>query len=162
MRFVDIAIANGGNTRGDAKFDIDGAAGTLAYYAGVGKKLGDRTFLLDGEPDGILRSKRFVGQHVFVPRHGVAVHLNAFNFPAWGMAEKAAVAWLAGMPVFAKPGTATSPLAVARFRTPIVPQIASVNSVEPSRIAIDSHWGMVGSVTIPAVVIGPRVSPSSR
>ncbi|MEQ1506686.1 MAG: 3,4-dehydroadipyl-CoA semialdehyde dehydrogenase, partial [Myxococcota bacterium] len=110
---IEVSRQSGGTTRGDAKFDIDGAAGTLAYYAGVGKKLGDRTFLLDGEPDGILRSKRFVGQHVFVPRHGVAVHLNAFNFPAWGMAEKAAVAWLAGMPVFAKPGTATSPLAVA-------------------------------------------------
>lgn len=99
---------HGGTTRGDAKFDIDGAAGTLAYYAGLGRSLGDRRFLLDGEAEPILRSKRFVGQHLLVPRHGVAVHINAFNFPAWGMAEKAAVALLAGMPVLTKPATSTA------------------------------------------------------
>lgn len=102
----------GGTTRGDAKFDIDGAAGTLAYYAGLGRSLGERTILLDGESEPILRSKRFVGQHVLVPRHGVAVHLNAFNFPAWGMAEKAATALLSGVPVVTKPATATALLAV--------------------------------------------------
>lgn len=104
---------HGGTTRGDAKFDIDGAAGTLAYYAGLGAKLGDRKFLLDGEPEKILRSARFVGQHVLVPRIGVAIHINAFNFPAWGMAEKLAVSILAGMPVVSKPATSTAPLAVA-------------------------------------------------
>lgn len=106
------ASRQGGTTRGDAKFDIDGAAGTLAYYAHLGKTLGDRTVLLDGEAEPILRSKRFVGQHIRVPRHGAAIHLNAFNFPAWGMAEKAAVAWLAGVPVVTKPATATALLAV--------------------------------------------------
>jgi oxepin-CoA hydrolase/3-oxo-5,6-dehydrosuberyl-CoA semialdehyde dehydrogenase len=108
---IDVS-RHGGTTRGDAKFDIDGAAGTLAFYAGLGRKLGDRTFLLDGEAERILRSARFAGQHVLVPRHGVAIHVNAFNFPAWGMAEKLAVALLAGMPALAKPATSTAPLAV--------------------------------------------------
>lgn len=107
---IDVS-AQGGTTRGDAKFDIDGASGTLAYYAYVGKSLGEQRFLIDGEAEPLLRSKRFVGQHLRLPRRGVAVHINAFNFPAWGMAEKAAVALLAGVPVITKPGTATAPLA---------------------------------------------------
>ncbi len=105
------ASVQGGTTRGDAKFDIDGASGTLAYYAGLGKRLGDRTFLVEGEGEQLTRSARFFGYHVKTPREGVAVHINAFNFPAWGLAEKAAVAWLAGVPVFSKPATPTALLA---------------------------------------------------
>jgi oxepin-CoA hydrolase/3-oxo-5,6-dehydrosuberyl-CoA semialdehyde dehydrogenase len=108
---IEIGIKNAGNTRGDAKFDIDGASGTLAYYADLGKELGSERFLLDGEGVQLGRSPRFFGQHVSVPRHGVAVHVNAFNFPAWGLAEKAACALLAGMPVISKPATSTAMLA---------------------------------------------------
>src|SRR4051812_15611298 len=108
---IEVAVANAGNTRGDAKFDIDGATGTLAAYADVGKELGDARFLLDGEGIQLGRSPRFFGQHVSVPRHGVAVHINAFNFPAWGLAEKAACALLAGVPVVSKPATSTALLA---------------------------------------------------
>jgi len=103
-----LAVANGGNTRGDAKFDIDGAAGTLAHYAELGAPLGDARVLADGEPIQVGRTARMAGQHVWVPRPGVAVFVNAFNFPAWGLAEKAACALLAGMPVLAKPATATA------------------------------------------------------
>jgi oxepin-CoA hydrolase/3-oxo-5,6-dehydrosuberyl-CoA semialdehyde dehydrogenase len=105
---IALAIANGGNTRGDAKFDIDGAAGTLAAYAELGAQLGNVKFLVDGETIQLTRSVRFVGQHIAVPRRGVAVHVNAFNFPAWGMLEKAAVALLAGVPVISKPATSTA------------------------------------------------------
>ena len=105
---IELAIKNGGNTRSDAKFDIDGASGTLAYYADLGKELGDARFLLDGDGIQLGRAPRFFGQHVSVPRHGVAVHVNAFNFPAWGLGEKAACALLAGMPVVAKPATSTA------------------------------------------------------
>src|SRR4051812_14189973 len=105
---IEVAVANAGNTRGDAKFDIDGATGTLAAYADIGKELGDARFLLDGEGIQLGRSPRFFGQHVSVPRHGVAVHINAFNFPAWGLAEKAACALLAGVPVISKPATSTA------------------------------------------------------
>ncbi|HEY8208442.1 MAG TPA: 3,4-dehydroadipyl-CoA semialdehyde dehydrogenase [Myxococcaceae bacterium] len=105
---IGIGIANAGNTRGDAKFDIDGAAATLLYYADLGQKLGEQRVLADGEALPIGRSARLYGQHVLLPREGVAVHINAFNFPAWGMAEKLAVALLAGMPAITKPATATA------------------------------------------------------
>jgi len=111
---IGLAIANGGNTRGDSKFDIDGAAATLAAYADLGASLGDAKLLIDGEGIQLGRSPRFHGQHVLTPRAGVAVHINAYNFPAWGMAEKAAVALLAGMPVFTKPAGPTA-LVAHRF-----------------------------------------------
>ncbi len=105
---IEASILNAGTPRSDAKFDIDGASGTLAFYAALGKKLGDKRFLAEGEGEQLTRSARFWGRHVRVPRHGVAVHINAFNFPAWGLAEKAAVALLAGMPVISKPATSTA------------------------------------------------------
>jgi oxepin-CoA hydrolase/3-oxo-5,6-dehydrosuberyl-CoA semialdehyde dehydrogenase len=108
---IEIAVRNGGNTRKDAKFDIDGAWGTLFAYAEFAKKLGSTRVMLDGDADQLGRTPRFVSQHVLVPRQGVAVHVNAFNFPGWGFAEKAACAWLAGVPVVTKPATATSLLA---------------------------------------------------
>jgi len=111
---LDLGVRNGGNTRGDAKFDVDGASGTLATYAELGAPLGEGRFLIDGEPIPMGRSSRMAGQHVLVPRHGVAVLINAFNFPAWGLAEKAACAWLAGMPVLVKPATPTA-LVTARL-----------------------------------------------
>ncbi len=109
---LDLAQTNGGNTRGDAKFDIDGAIGTLSAYAATGEamaaRLAESRHLLDGEMAPLTRSPRFVGQHVWTTRPGVAVHINAFNFPAWGTFEKAAVAWLAGVPILSKPATATA------------------------------------------------------
>jgi oxepin-CoA hydrolase/3-oxo-5,6-dehydrosuberyl-CoA semialdehyde dehydrogenase len=108
---IDASILNAGTTRSDAKFDIDGAIGTLAYYADLGQKLGARTYFVEGDGEQLTRSSRFFGYHVSSPMTGVAVHVNAFNFPAWGLAEKAAVALLAGMPVVSKPATATALLA---------------------------------------------------
>ena len=107
---IECGVVNAGNTRGDAKFDVDGASATLHAYAELAKTLPDGPWLEDGEPVEI-GSKRVSGRHVFVPLEGVAVHINAFNFPAWGMMEKAACAWLAGMPVLTKPATATSLMA---------------------------------------------------
>ncbi|HEY8086884.1 MAG TPA: aldehyde dehydrogenase family protein, partial [Polyangiaceae bacterium] len=106
-----LAVANGGNTRSDAKFDVDGAIGTLAAYADLAPELGDAQVLVDGEATQLGRSPRLFGQHLYVPREGVAVHVNAYNFPAWGLGEKAACALLAGMPVIAKPATSTALLA---------------------------------------------------
>ncbi len=105
---IAAAIQNGGNTRSDAKFDIDGAMGTLAFYAELGASLGKERVLVDGDLVQLARGPRFVGGHVLVPRAGVAVHVNAFNFPAWGLGEKAACALLAGVPVVAKPATSTA------------------------------------------------------
>ena len=108
---LDLAVANGGNTRSDAKFDVDGAIFTLQTYAEIGASLGAAKFLIDGEGVQLGRSPRFHGQHISVPRHGVAVQINAFNFPAWGFAEKAASALLAGMPVLSKPATSSAMVA---------------------------------------------------
>lgn len=105
---IETSVVNGGCTRSDAKFDVDGAIGTLAAYADIGRKLGDVHVLADGDGLALGRSPRFWGQHVFTPKLGAAVFVNAFNFPAWGFAEKAACALLAGMPVVSKPATATA------------------------------------------------------
>lgn len=110
---IEISGNNGGNTRGDAKFDLDGATGTLAYYAQVGATFGDRRHLVDGEGVQLGRTARFWGQHILTTRPGVALHINAFNFPAWGMGEKMACALLAGVPVIEKAGT---PSALLAFR----------------------------------------------
>jgi len=110
-RLIDVSTENVGTSRGDAKFDIDGGIGTLAYYAKLGKDLGEQRFIVDGGPDPLTRATRFMGYHVKTPKRGVALHINAFNFPVWGMMEKAACALLAGVPVITKPATSTSLLA---------------------------------------------------
>ncbi len=108
---IKLAIENAGNTRSDAKFDIDGATATLQYYGELGGQLGATNVIEDGDAFQLARSPRLYGAHAWVSRRGVAVHVNAFNFPAWGLAEKAACAWLAGMPVVSKPATSTAVVA---------------------------------------------------
>jgi oxepin-CoA hydrolase/3-oxo-5,6-dehydrosuberyl-CoA semialdehyde dehydrogenase len=108
---IAIAIANGGNTRGDAKFDIDGATAVLASYAALSPTLGRGPWLVDGEAAPLHKGAKIRAQHVLLPRAGIAVHINAFNFPAWGMIGKLAVAFAAGMPVISKPATSTALLA---------------------------------------------------
>ncbi len=105
---LNLSTLNGGNTRSDGKFDVDGATGTLAAYASIGRELEDKKFMLAGEGVQLGRSARYWGQHILSPREGVAVLINAFNFPAWGWAEKAACALLAGVPVIVKPATSTA------------------------------------------------------
>ena len=105
---LELSRINNGTTTRDGNFDIGGGSGTLGYYAGVARGLGDRTVLVDGDGVQLTRDESFWGQHVLVPRHGVAVFINAFNFPAWGFAEKAACALAAGMPMIVKPATATA------------------------------------------------------
>ena len=102
-----IACRNSGNTKADATIDIDGSIGTLKYFAKIGGKLGDAHLLRDGKAMRLARDANFQGLHVGVPLDGVAVHINAFNFPAWGLWEKAAVSLLAGVPVLSKPATST-------------------------------------------------------
>lgn len=108
---MECGVINAGNTRGDAKFDVDGAAAVLAAYAEMAEELPDGNWLRDGDPVVLGRSSRLSGQHVLVPIEGVAILINAYNFPAWGMMEKAACAWLAGVPVLTKPATATALMA---------------------------------------------------
>ncbi len=98
-----------GATRSDSWIDIDGGIGTLFVYASKGaRELPDGRVYIDGPPEVLSKPGNFVGQHICVPLEGVAVHINAFNFPVWGMLEKLAPALLAGMPCIVKPATATS------------------------------------------------------
>lgn len=106
-----------GATKGDSWIDIDGGFGTLFTYASKGRReLPDEPFYVDGPMEAISKGGTFVGRHICVPLEGVAVHINAFNFPVWGMLEKFAVSFLAGVPAIVKPATVTSFLteAVAR------------------------------------------------
>ena len=113
---IDVAVQNGGNTRKDAKFDIDGGTAVLAHYAYLAKSLGEHPWIVADEATEVFRSSKIRAEHVLVPRHGLAIHINAFNFPAWGMLGKAAVSLLAGMPVLCKPATSTAWLAHRIFR----------------------------------------------
>ncbi|MDQ1348601.1 MAG: 3,4-dehydroadipyl-CoA semialdehyde dehydrogenase [Acidobacteriota bacterium] len=109
-----LSSTNNGTTATDGAFDIDGAGGALAYYGGLGLALGGRRVLPDGEGSPLGKSENFWAGHALVPRQGVAIHINAFNFPAWGFAEKFACAFLAGVPTITKPATATA-LVTARM-----------------------------------------------
>ncbi|HUC60981.1 MAG TPA: 3,4-dehydroadipyl-CoA semialdehyde dehydrogenase [Alphaproteobacteria bacterium] len=111
--FEAIARANSGNTKLDAAIDIEGAIGTLKFFARAGSKLGEARVLRETPPVRLGRDENFQALHIGVPLEGVALHINAFNFPAWNLWEKAAVSLLAGVPVLAKPATATAWLAVA-------------------------------------------------
>lgn len=106
-----------GTTISDAMIDIDGGISTLFVYSSKGRReLPDDTVMIDGAREQLSRSGNFLGQHVLTPLQGVAVHINAFNFPVWGMLEKLAPTLLAGVPAIVKPASATAWLAEAAFR----------------------------------------------
>ncbi|MCB1957236.1 MAG: 3,4-dehydroadipyl-CoA semialdehyde dehydrogenase [Rhodocyclaceae bacterium] len=109
--YFDISRRNSGATEADAGFDVDGAIYTLKSYVRSGKALGDTRGWVEGARVPLSKEGNFVGQHFLVPQQGVAIFINAFNFPAWALWEKAAPALLAGMPVVVKPATPTAWLA---------------------------------------------------
>lgn len=105
-----------GATKTDSWIDIDGGIGTLFAYASLRKKFSDQPYYVDGEMVGLSKEGTFVGHHIMVPKAGVAVHINAFNFPIWGMLEKLACNFLAGMPAVVKPAEQTSYLTQAMVK----------------------------------------------
>ncbi|UCL84604.1 phenylacetic acid degradation bifunctional protein PaaZ [Pseudomonas sp. HS-18] len=106
-----------GATRADSWIDIEGGAGTLFAYAGVGgRELPSGNVVHEGPAMPLGKTGKFAGSHILVPRGGIAVHINAFNFPIWGMLEKFAPSFLAGMPCIVKPATATSYITEAAVR----------------------------------------------
>ncbi|RVU18786.1 phenylacetic acid degradation bifunctional protein PaaZ [Methylobacterium oryzihabitans] len=106
-----------GATRSDHLIDIDGGIGTLFVFASKAKReLPDATFLLDGPVEALSKGGSFVGRHILTSLHGAAIHINAYNFPCWGLLEKLAPAILAGMPVVTKPATVTAYVAHALVR----------------------------------------------
>ena len=106
-----------GANRRDNMIDIDGGLATLSAYASRGRRdLPDAKFVVEGDVENLSKAGSFVGRHILSPLHGVAVHINAFNFPCWGLLEKLAPALLAGVPVIAKPATATAYVTEALVR----------------------------------------------
>jgi oxepin-CoA hydrolase / 3-oxo-5,6-dehydrosuberyl-CoA semialdehyde dehydrogenase len=98
-----------GATKSDSWIDIDGGIGTLFAYAGKGaRELPNARVYVDGDVENLSKAGTFLGQHLYVSREGAAVHINAFNFPVWGMLEKLAPTLLAGMPAIVKPATPTA------------------------------------------------------
>jgi oxepin-CoA hydrolase/3-oxo-5,6-dehydrosuberyl-CoA semialdehyde dehydrogenase len=97
-----------GATKIDSWIDIDGGIGNLFAYASLRKQFPDSSFYIDGELAKLSKEGTFIGHHIMVPKEGVALHINAFNFPVWGMLEKIAVNLLAGVPAVVKPATLTS------------------------------------------------------
>ncbi len=122
-KYADIALRNSGNTKIDAAIDIDGGIGTLNFYARLAGKLGDAKYLKDPGFERMAKDEAFQGMHIWVPMAGAAIHINAFNFPSWGLWEKAAVAILSGVPVLAKPATSTALLSYAMVRDVIEAQV---------------------------------------
>lgn len=102
-----------GATKADSWVDIEGGIGNLFSYASLRRKFPNEPFAVDGEPISLSKTGSFMGHHILVPKEGVAIHINAFNFPVWGMLEKIAVNLLAGMPAIVKPATVTSYLTEA-------------------------------------------------
>jgi oxepin-CoA hydrolase/3-oxo-5,6-dehydrosuberyl-CoA semialdehyde dehydrogenase len=105
-----------GATRIDSWIDIEGGIGNLFSNASLRRRLPDTPFTLDGEGIPLGKMNTFMGHHILVPKEGVAVHINAYNFPVWGMLEKVAVNLMAGMPAIVKPATVTSFLTEAVVR----------------------------------------------
>ena len=106
-----------GATKSDSWVDIEGGIGTLFAYASRGRReFPNERFYIDGPTEMLSKGGTFVGRHICVPLEGVAVHINAFNFPVWGMLEKLSPTLLAGMPAIVKPATVTSYLTEVFFR----------------------------------------------
>ena len=97
-----------GATKADSWIDIEGGIGNLFANASLRRKFPDLPYCTDGDPIGLSKGGTFMAHHILVPKEGVAVHINAYNFPVWGMLEKCAVNWLAGVPALVKPASITS------------------------------------------------------
>ncbi len=118
-----------GSTRGDSAFDIDGGIGTLFVYASKAKGLSDTHVLADGGREALSKGN-FAGQHILTPLRGAAVHINAYNFPVWGMLEKLAPTLLAGVPAIVKPATVGAYLTEAAFRILIEADVVPAGALQ--------------------------------
>ncbi len=128
-KFYEISYKTGA-TKVDSWIDIEGGFGNLFANASLRKEFPNKPFHVDGEGIDLSRGGQFMGHHIMVPKRGVAVHINAFNFPVWGMLEKCAVNWMAGVPAVVKPATNTSFLTEAVVREIIASGILPEGSLQ--------------------------------
>lgn len=134
-KYFDISYLSGA-TKSDSWVDIDGGIGTLFTYASMRRQMGNQRFYVDGETAKISTNGTFVGQHIMSPKQGVVVHINAFNFPIWGMLEKLSANLLAGVPAIIKPSEITSYLTQA-----MVEDIVASGLVPEGAIQLDCGKG---------------------
>ncbi len=127
--FYKVSWATGA-TRADSWVDIEGGFGNLFTYASLRRQFPDETFCLDGDVAKLSKGGSFIGHHICVPKEGVAIHINAFNFPVWGMLEKIAVNLFAGVPAIVKPATITSFLTEAVFKEIIASGLVPEGSLQ--------------------------------
>ncbi|WGF92919.1 phenylacetic acid degradation bifunctional protein PaaZ [Aequorivita marisscotiae] len=120
--FYEISYRTGA-TKVDSWIDIEGGFGNLFANASLRKLFPNQSYHVEGDPIDLSRGGRFMAHHIMVPKRGVAIHINAFNFPVWGMLEKCAVNWMAGVPAVVKPATNTSFLTEAVVREIIASKI---------------------------------------
>ncbi len=128
-QFYEVSYRTGA-TRIDSWIDIEGGFGNLFANASLRKLFPNQPFHVEGDPIDLSRGGRFMAHHIMVPREGVAVHINAFNFPVWGMLEKCAVNWMAGMPAVVLPAPQTAYLAEAVVKEIIASGILSEGSLQ--------------------------------
>lgn len=119
-----------GATKADSWVDIEGGIGNLFANASLRRTLGNMPFYVDGEAIKTSKQGTFIGHHIMVPKEGVAVHINAFNFPIWGMLEKVAVNWMAGVPAVVKPATVTSYLTEAMVKDIVASGIVPEGAIQ--------------------------------
>jgi oxepin-CoA hydrolase / 3-oxo-5,6-dehydrosuberyl-CoA semialdehyde dehydrogenase len=119
-----------GATKSDSWVDIEGGIGNLYSYASLRRQFGNEWYFTEGDVAKLSKQNTFIGHHILVPKEGVAVHINAFNFPVWGMLEKIACNLLAGMPCIVKPATITSYLTEAVFQEIIASKILPEGCVQ--------------------------------
>jgi 3,4-dehydroadipyl-CoA semialdehyde dehydrogenase len=129
--YFRLSLLNLGANQADASFDVNGAIYTMKYYAKIGRALAEGKMLKEGAQVPLSKSNAFVGQHFLMPAKGAAVFINAFNFPAWGLCEKAAPALLSGVPIVVKPA---SPTAWLTHR--MVEDIVKADILPPGAISI--------------------------
>ena len=146
--FYEVSKATGA-TRSDSWVDIEGGIGNLFAYASLRRQFPDESFCLDGDLAKLSKGGSFGGIHICVPKQGVAIHINAFNFPVWGMLEKIAVNLLAGVPAVVKPAALTSFLTAAVVKEIIASGILPAGSLQ---LICGSAQGILDTVTSQDVV----------
>ncbi|MGP4099860.1 phenylacetic acid degradation bifunctional protein PaaZ [Nonomuraea sp. KM90] len=140
-----LSVRTGATSR-DTAIDVDGGIGTLFSYASKGvRELPNDTIVLDGGLERLGKGGTFVGQHVYTSRPGVAVQINAFNFPVWGMLEKLAPAFLAGLPSIVKPGSQTAYLTELAVRLIVESQILPEGTLQ---LVAGGAGGLLDELTV--------------
>ena len=142
-QFYSVSWATGA-TRADSWIDIEGGIGNLFSYATLRRQFPNETFCLDGDVVKLSKNNTFMGHHICVPKEGVAIHINAYNFPVWGMLEKIAVNLLAGVPAIVKPATVTSFLTEAVAKEIIASKILPEGALQ---VICGSANGILDAVT---------------